>query len=106
MKTLMGLDIPSEDPYPDLGSCRLSIGFMQNVMEYLSRPGDIVVDWSVGNGSSFFVADLCGRHLLGMENRKRLVNFARNACETTIAADRFAKPTPELALVVTPKLPA
>lgn len=33
-----------------VGSARVSVGFMQTVIELLTKPGEVVFDWAVGEG--------------------------------------------------------
>ncbi|CAM6082147.1 unnamed protein product [Calypogeia fissa] len=51
------------------GSARMSVGFMQRIIEYLTKPGDVVIDWTAGEGACFFAGDFCGRHVIGLEDR-------------------------------------
>jgi hypothetical protein len=88
VRTLMTLDLPSESHFPDAGSARLSIGFMQTVIEFLSRPGDVVQDWSVGDGSSFYAGDFCGRHVIGMEERAIFKSSPEDAFQVVCEIDR------------------
>jgi hypothetical protein len=39
------------------GAQRLSVGFMQTVMELLLVPRDIVLNWRVGEGTSFLAGE-------------------------------------------------
>ncbi|CAM6082771.1 unnamed protein product [Calypogeia fissa] len=51
------------------GSTRMSVGFVQRIIEYLTKPGDVVIDWTTGEGASFYAGDYCGRHVIGLEDR-------------------------------------
>jgi hypothetical protein len=61
------------------GSQRISVSFMQSVIELLTRPGDIVLDWAVGDGLTFFARDLCNRFVVGFENRTEFTDLAERA---------------------------
>lgn len=73
MRNLFPLAYPPQDPFPELsgmGRLRLPVGFMQTVMELITVKGDIFWDLSAGCGSSFTAADLCGRYVIGFEDRE------------------------------------
>jgi hypothetical protein len=61
------------------GSQRVSVGFIQSVLELLTMPGDIVLDWGVGDGSTFLAGDLCNRFVVGAEDRSKFVALAERA---------------------------
>jgi hypothetical protein len=61
------------------GFQRVSVSFMQSVIELLTDPGDIVLDWAVGDGSTFLAGDLCNRFVVGVENRKEFADLAERA---------------------------
>jgi hypothetical protein len=50
------------------GGQRISVGFMQTVMELLTSPGDIVLDWAVGEGCAYRAGELSNWYVAGMEN--------------------------------------
>ncbi|CAM6096687.1 unnamed protein product [Calypogeia fissa] len=58
----------------------------KRIIEYLTRPSDVVLDWSVGEGSSYYVGDLCGRHVVGLEDRPIFDVTAENAMHSTSIA--------------------
>lgn len=75
----MTLMHPARDPNPSLhlaGSCRLSVGFMQALIELLSKPKDVVLDWTVGEGSTFWAGDFSGRFVIGLEDRPKFSDAA------------------------------
>ena len=55
-----------------LGGQRVTAGFMQSVIEMLSAPGDIVLDWRIGEGTSFQAGECSNRFVIGMEGRPEL----------------------------------
>jgi hypothetical protein len=40
------------------GGQRISVGFMQTSMELLTSPGDIVLNWAVGEGCAYHAGEL------------------------------------------------
>lgn len=74
---MIQLMLPEGDESSDFaGPARLSVGFMQSILELLTAPGDIVMDWTVGVGSTFWAGDFSGRFVIGMENREQFVKVA------------------------------
>lgn len=72
MSSLISLSHPPKNSGRDMsfsGSGRVSVRFMQTVIELLTRPGDVLFDWSVGEGVSFFAGDYCGRRVIVLEDR-------------------------------------
>lgn len=70
--TLISLCIQEDSLGVDMkfaGSARVSIGFMQSIIEVLTKPGDIVFDWSIGEGWGYYAGDYCGRHVIGLDRR-------------------------------------
>lgn len=59
------------------GPCRLSVGFMQSVLELFTLPGDIVMDWTVGVGNTYLAGEYCGRFVIGVENRIEFLEVAK-----------------------------
>lgn len=77
--TLISLAIPKESSRSKMsfaGSARVSTGFMQTIIELLSNPGDIVFDWTVGEGCSFLAGDYSGRFVIGLEDRPAFGSLA------------------------------
>lgn len=69
---LFSLSIPPDNSGRDMrfaGAGRVSVGFMQTVIELLNHLRDVLFDWSVGEGVSYFSGDYCGRHVIGLEDR-------------------------------------
>jgi hypothetical protein len=73
------------------GACQISGGFMQMVIELLTIPRDIVLDWTVGEGSSYLAGDYCGRFVIGLEDRVEFEGEAQNVCERVNSIDRSKK---------------
>jgi hypothetical protein len=46
----------------------ISVGFMQTIMELLTSPGDIVLDWAIGEGCAFRAGELSNLYVAGLEN--------------------------------------
>jgi len=82
------------------GAMKTTLGFMQRWIELLSCPGDIILDWTAGDGRMFAVGDYCGRHIIGLENRGSFVLPARAARDLACKACRG----PELTLGISPFL--
>lgn len=61
------------------GSARVSVGFMQTVIELTTKPGEVVFDWAVGEGCTFFAGDYSGRHIIVLEDRCKFGDFSREA---------------------------
>ncbi|CAM6096077.1 unnamed protein product [Calypogeia fissa] len=55
--------------FESAGLARMSVGFMQRIIKYLTKPGDVVIDWTVGEGAAFYAIDYCGCHVIGLEDR-------------------------------------
>ena len=69
---------------PQTSMLTLSIGFMQQIMELFTVPGDVVLDMNVGLGNSFIAGDYSGRYVVGLEDRPRLSDFAAETCKKTL----------------------
>lgn len=81
-RTLLSLAIPEDSMGVDMhfaGSACVSIGFMQTIIELLTKPGDIVLDWAVGEGWSLYFGDYSGRHVIGLEDRTEFGDIATQA---------------------------
>jgi hypothetical protein len=61
------------------GSQRVSVGFKQSVLELLTMPGDIVLNWAVGDSSTFLAGDLFNSFVVGAEDRSKFVDLAERA---------------------------
>ena len=66
----MGRDKNASSMGNFLGGQRVTAGFMQSVIEMLSEPGDIVLDWRVGEGTSFLAGECSNQFVIGMEGRR------------------------------------
>jgi hypothetical protein len=74
---MMQLVLNHEDKSADFaGPMRLSVGFMQTVMELLTVPGDIFLDCNIGVGNTFWAGEFSGRFVIGMEEREQFVKEA------------------------------
>lgn len=62
-----------------VGSARVCVGFMQTIIELLTKLGEVVFDWAVGEGCSFFVGDYSGHHIIRLEDRCIFGDFAQEA---------------------------
>jgi hypothetical protein len=69
------------------GGQRLTVGFMQTVMELLSVPGDIVLDWRVGEGTSFQAGEFSNRFVVGLEGRQEFKELAVWALELVVSKE-------------------
>ena len=79
-RTMIQLFLDAEDEADDFaGPARLSIGFMQSVIELFTVPGDLVMDWTVGVGNTFWAGEYCGRFVIGVESRELFEKEARRA---------------------------
>jgi hypothetical protein len=65
----------------------VSVGFMQNVFELLTEPGDIVLDWAVGGGASFIAGNFLNRFVIGAEGRSKFYSFAKSSLQTVLDKD-------------------
>lgn len=60
---MLSVCFPKNDRNPRAtfaGSQRLLVGFLQDVMKFLTVPSDNVLDWTVEDGSAFAVGDFSG----------------------------------------------
>ena len=83
----MGIDYKAARTGSFLGGQRVTAGFMQSVIEMLSAPGDIVLDWRIGEGTSFRAGECSNRFVIGMEARPELKDFARDGLEAVVNKD-------------------
>ena len=59
------------------GGQRVCVGFMQSVIEIFTAPRDVVLDWSISGGATFAARDNSNRFVVGFENRKLFLPFAK-----------------------------
>lgn len=77
--TLLSLSILEDSMGVDMqfaGACRVSVGFMQTIIELLTKPRDIVLDWVVGEGWTFYARDYSGRHVIWILDRVKFGDVA------------------------------
>jgi hypothetical protein len=60
------------------GGQRISIGFMQTIMELLTSPGDIVLNWAVGEGCTYRAGELSNWFVAGMKSRPTFYSLAQH----------------------------
>ncbi|KAL3686289.1 hypothetical protein R1sor_008863 [Riccia sorocarpa] len=67
----------------ELGGRRRTVNLMQTLFELTTRPAELILDFSTGNGSSIVAANNCGRYIFSMEKRTQTLI---DCCKATIAA--------------------
>lgn len=90
-KAMFSVVYPQSDPCPKAsfaGSYRLPVGFMQAVMELLTVPKDVVLDYTVGDGSSYVAGELCGRFIMGLEDREILGGCAEGRLVSVLGEEK------------------
>jgi hypothetical protein len=80
----MGKDPSASSTGKFLGGQRLTVGFMQSVIQMLSEPEDIVLDWRVGEGTSFQAGECCNRFVVGMEGRPEFKELTQTGLESVV----------------------
>jgi hypothetical protein len=75
----LNISLEVNEEFKFAGFERLSVGFLQNVFEMLTKPGDIVLDWAVGGGASFTAGKYSNRFVIRAAGRSRFIDIAKKS---------------------------
>jgi DNA modification methylase len=64
-------------------TCPKPLKLMQQIIEYYTRPGDVVIDFVCGSATTLVAAKMAGRHYLGFEIDAKIAELSRRRLDNT-----------------------